>query len=97
MRFSRLSLLSLLLPSGALGLVPLLHEGDPKAIPNEYLVVYKKDIPETLLGAVEGLLAEVLGHVFAIETFKGVTATLTPTLLDVLRQKDDSVRFDLPL
>ncbi len=94
MRFTSLSLLALL--PGALGLVPVLHEDSPLAIPNQYIIVYKKDVSLDSIRLVEGLIAtapgSLFGRVFSIVSFKGCSAKLPPSLLNVLRTKDDTVR-----
>jgi hypothetical protein len=96
MRFSGLSFLALV--PGALGLVPLLYTDAPNAIPNEYIIVYKKGASLDLLTAVDNLikngLGSTLGHVYAIaSSFNGRSATLPPLILDALRLKEDTVRL----
>jgi hypothetical protein len=91
MRFLFITLLSLL--PAALCLVPLLNTGDEKAIPGEYVLVYRNGVTPEQKKSVEGSIGKdgILRHVYSITSFQGAGVRLSPTDLLLLRLRNDVV------
>jgi hypothetical protein len=94
MRFSVFSLVSLL--PGALCLVPLKNANHPKAIPGEYVVVYKAGVTDDRRKSCEDSLKAKddgsLRHAYTINNFKGFGARLTSLGLARMLLLDRDVR-----
>jgi len=98
MRVSVAALLSILPGALSLGLlVPLQNAGDPKAIPGEYVIVYKKGITDLQKQGIVGTITQTadsfLRHNYSITEFNGLGARLSTLALSLLRLRTDSVRY----